>query len=131
MSIVAVFKPLDSALWHGKWASSALAVAVLGMVWPAAAGISVLRAVQASTGSFYQWGVLTLISAMMSVGGTVAGALLGGSATSTALGFSVGTLLGASLNAYIALETLGLRLADNVRAPTTIRLKVSTTTTSR
>jgi O-antigen/teichoic acid export membrane protein len=109
LSIAAVYEPLERALWHGKWAAAAGAVYIMAVVWPAAAGISVLRALQMATGRFRQWGLVTLLSAVMSVAGTVAGAYIGGSAAAAAIGFGVGALLGAALNAAVVLPGIAVR----------------------
>jgi O-antigen/teichoic acid export membrane protein len=109
LSIAAVYEPLERALWHGKWAAAAGAVYIMAIVWPAAAGISVLRALQMATGRFRQWGLVTLLSAVVSVVGTAAGAYLGGSATSAAIGFGLGALLGAALNAAVVLPGVAVR----------------------
>jgi O-antigen/teichoic acid export membrane protein len=109
LAVACIYRPLETALWHGKWSGAISPVYVLALVWPAAAGVSVLRAVQMSAGRFRQWGLVALASACMSVLGTVLGALWGGSATGAALGFGVGALLGAAFNARLALAGVGVR----------------------
>src|ERR1700683_1789976 len=89
LSVAAVYQPLQRALWHGKWAAPASAVYVLALVWPAAAVVSVLRALQAATGRFHQWGIVMLVGAIASVSGTVIGSYVGGSAPAAAAGFAV------------------------------------------
>lgn len=106
MSIAVVFKPLEALLWHGKWAAAAPALYVLSLVWPAAAGVSVLRAVQMASGRFRQWGLVMLVSAFSSIAGTVLGAHLGGTAACAGIGFGVGAVAGAALNACITLSAL-------------------------
>lgn len=112
LSIAAVYKPLERALWQGKWAAAASAVYVLALAWPAAAGVSVLRALLAAAGRFHQWGLLTLVSAVASVGGTVIGAAFGGSAGTAAIGFAAGNLLGASLLAQYSFSLVGIRMRE-------------------
>jgi len=112
LSIAAVYEPLERVLWHGKWAAASGSVHILAIVWPAAAGVSVLRALQMATGHFRQWGIVTLIGALASVSGTAIGAYFGKSAAGAALGFSLGSLFGAALNARIALPRIGIRAAD-------------------
>jgi PST family polysaccharide transporter len=97
LSIAAVYEPLERILWHGKWSGAARAVYILGLIWPAAAGASVVRALQMATGHFRQWGVLSLIGAVAGVSCTVIGAYFGRSAASAAIGFGIGTLFGAVL----------------------------------
>jgi O-antigen/teichoic acid export membrane protein len=109
LSIAAVYEPIELILWHGKWSGAAQAIHILGLVWPAAAGISVVRALQMATGHFRQWGVLTLIGAVACVCGTVIGAYLGRSAASAAIGFGIGTLFGAALNTPLALATIEMK----------------------
>jgi O-antigen/teichoic acid export membrane protein len=115
-SIAAIYAPLERELWHGKWSAATVAVYILAVGWPAAAGMSVLRALQMATGHFRQWGVVTLVGSAVSVTGTVVGASLGGSATTAAIGFSVGALIGAALNAAMALPRIGVRAMDAVGA---------------
>jgi asparagine synthase (glutamine-hydrolysing) len=112
LSVAAVYQPLERALWHGKWAAAASAVYVLALVWPAAAVVSVLRALQAATGRFHQWGIVMLVGAIASVSGTVIGSYVGGSATAAAAGFAVGTLFGAALNTRFALAGVEIRAGD-------------------
>jgi O-antigen/teichoic acid export membrane protein len=112
LSIAAVYEPLERVLWHGKWAAATSSVHILAIVWPAAAGVSVLRALQMATGHFRQWGIVTLIGALASVSGTAIGAYLGESAATAAIGFGLGSLFGAALNARIALPRIGVRATD-------------------
>ncbi len=115
-SIAAIYAPLERELWHGKWSAATVAVYILAVGWPAAAGMSVLRALQMATGRFRQWGVVPLAGSAVSVAGTVVGASLGGSAITAAIGFSVGALIGAALNAAVALPRIGVRAMDAVGA---------------
>ncbi len=108
LSIAAVFSPLEHILWHGKWAGAAHAIDVLAFVWPAAAATSVMRALQASTGRFHQWGLIALLSSFISVCGTVVGAYIGRSATGAAIGFGVSTLLCTTIISGVALGSIGL-----------------------
>jgi O-antigen/teichoic acid export membrane protein len=112
LSIAAVYEPLERVLWHGKWAAATNSVHILAIVWPAAAGVSVLRALQMATGHFRQWGIVTLIGALGSVSGTAIGAYVGGSAAAAAMGFGLGALFGAALNAGFALPRVGVRAVD-------------------
>jgi asparagine synthase (glutamine-hydrolysing) len=112
LSIAAIYEPLERILWHGKWSASTHAVYILAALWPAAAGISVLRALQMATARFRQWGTVTLISSLASVCGTVIGAYLGRSAVAAAMGFGLGALFGAALNARLALPAIGIRTMD-------------------
>lgn len=109
--IGAIYQPLERALWHGKWAGATAAIQILALVWPAIAGVSVLRALQMATGHFRQWGIVTLIGALASVAGAALGAYWGGSATTTAMGFGLGAILGAALNARVALPHIGMGAA--------------------
>ncbi len=119
LSIAAVYEPLERILWHGKWAGATNSVHILAIAWPAAAGVSVLRALQMATGHFRQWGIVTLIGALASVSGTAIGAYIGGSAASAATGFGLGALFGAVLNAGYALPRIGIRAIDT--APPVLR----------
>jgi lipopolysaccharide exporter len=114
LSIAAIYEPLERLLWHGKWSAAAHAVYVLAVVWPAVAGLSVLRALQMATGRFRQWGTINLISAMASVCGTVMGAYFGASAADAAIGFGIGSLFGAVINASISLASIGARGFDAI-----------------
>jgi hypothetical protein len=116
LALAAVYEPLEYALWHGKWAASGEPIYILAAIWPAAAGVSVLRALQMATGRFRSWGAVTMLSAIASICGTVAGAYLGKSATGAAIGFGAGTLIGATLNAGVALTGIGLRARDAARS---------------
>jgi PST family polysaccharide transporter len=106
--IATLYEPLERMLWHGKWASAAPCVRILAVVWPAAAAMSVLRALQMSSGLFKQWGIVTLFSAVASVTGTVVGAAMGHSAAAAAIGFGIGSLLSAALNGTLALSRVGV-----------------------
>lgn len=112
LSIASVYEPLERALWHGKWSGATYPVYILAVVWPAAACLSVLRALQMATGRFRQWGTVTLLGAVSSVGGTVMGAYLGRSAVAAAIGFGIGALCGAALNARFALPAIGIKAMD-------------------
>jgi len=114
MSIAAIYVPLERTLWQGKWSTAATAVYILAGVWPAAAAVSVLRALQMATGEFRQWGALTMFGAMASVGGTVIGAFIGRSPGSAAAGFAGGALLGAALSATVALSRIDLAPAKAI-----------------
>lgn len=108
LSIAAAYEPLERALWHGKWSASSQPIYVLAAMWPAVAGVSVLRALQMATGGFQAWGLVTIAAAALSISGTVAGAYVGHSATAAAFGFSIGAVCGAALNARYALSGLGI-----------------------
>jgi len=108
LSVAAIFAPLEQALWRGKWAGSTHAVYILAIAWPAAAGVSVLRALQMATGRFRQWGTLTMLGAVASIGGTVLGVSLDHSPTGAAFGFAVGALLGAAVTGGVALHRIHL-----------------------
>jgi O-antigen/teichoic acid export membrane protein len=108
LSIAAIYGPAEQILWHGKWAAASHAVQILAVVWPAAAAVSVLRALHIATGHFRQWGVLTSLSALACISGTVFGAYWGRSPATAAVGFGVGVMLGAWLNAAIALPRIGV-----------------------
>lgn len=109
--VAAIYEPLDYLLWRGKWSDATLAIYVLAMAWPAAAAGSVLRALQMATGRFHQWGLLSLGSAISSVGGATLGAYAGRSATAAAVGFALGSLLGGAVNAWFALTGIGISVA--------------------
>jgi PST family polysaccharide transporter len=81
LSIAAIYEPLERALWHGKWSASSHSIYVLAAMWPAVAGVSVLRALQMATGRFQSWGLVTISGAAMSIAGTAAGAYVGRGAT--------------------------------------------------
>jgi O-antigen/teichoic acid export membrane protein len=106
--IGAIYEPLERVLWHGKWASASVAIQILAVLWPVTAGASVLRALQMATGHFRQWGIVTLLGAFASIIGAGAGALWGGTAASTAVGFGLGAVFGVLLNAAIALPHIGI-----------------------
>ena len=108
LSIAAIYEPLERVLWHGKWAAASNSVHILAVAWPAAAAVSVLRALQMATGRFRQWGIVTSISAITSVAGTTLGGYWGGSPAAAAIGFGLGALLGAAINAGGALPLVGL-----------------------
>jgi PST family polysaccharide transporter len=110
LSIAAVYEPLERGLWHGKWASATTTIYILGLVWPAAAGVSVLRALQAAGGRFNQWGIITLCNSIVTVAGTVVGAYVTGTSFGAALGFALGAMLGAWLNARYALAAIHINL---------------------
>lgn len=112
LSIAAVYDPLEQVLWHGKWAAASHTVQILAVVWPAAAAVSVLRALQIATGHFRQWGVVTLVNAVASIAGTALGAYLGGSPGVAAVGFGLGVLFGAWLNAAMSLPRIGLHAQE-------------------
>jgi asparagine synthase (glutamine-hydrolysing) len=107
LSIAAIYGPAEQILWHGKWAAASHAVQILAVVWPAAAAVSVLRALHIATGHFRQWGLLTSLSALACIFGTVLGAYGGRSPATAAVGFGVGVVLGAWLNAAVALPHIG------------------------
>jgi O-antigen/teichoic acid export membrane protein len=109
LMIGAIYEPLEQVLWHGKWAGAGPGIQILAVLWPVTAGASVLRALQMATGHFRQWGIVTLLGAFASVLGAGAGALWGGSAASTAVGFGLGAVFGSALNAAIALPHIGIR----------------------
>jgi O-antigen/teichoic acid export membrane protein len=112
LGIAAVYDPLESLLWHGKWSAAGPLVDVLALVWPAVAMISVLRAVQMAVGHFRQWGTLMLVQAIGSIAGASVGALAGRSALAAALGYCVGILAGAALNARVALVGIRMHARD-------------------
>jgi len=112
LGIAAVYDPLQTMLWHGKWSAAGPAIDVLALVWPAVATASVLRALQMAIGHFRQWGTLMLMQAATSIAGAGIGALAGGSAWSTALGYAAGTLIGAALNSFVAFDGAGMRARD-------------------
>jgi len=112
LGVAAVYAPLQTLLWHGKWSAAGPAICVLALVWPAVATLSVLRALQMAIGRFRQWGLLMLTQAVTSIAGASIGALAGQSAWSTALGYAAGALLGAALNSRFALEGIGMRARD-------------------
>lgn len=112
LAVAAVFKPLESFLWHGKWAGAVHAVYVLALIWPAAAGVSVLRALQAAIGRFQQWGLVTFITALSQVSCTAIGAYIGGTATTAAVGFAIGNLVGATLNSQLAFALVSLHFRN-------------------
>lgn len=112
MSIAAVFEPLEHALWHGKWSAAASTIYVLALVWPCAAGASVIRALQMGMGRFHEWGLVMFAGALASVGGAATGAVIGGSAPAASLGFGAGMLFGISLNARFALVGIGISATD-------------------
>jgi asparagine synthase (glutamine-hydrolysing) len=112
LGIAAIYPQLEHALWHGKWASAVSAIDILAFIWPAAAGVSVLRALQAATARFHQWGVITFCSSIASVSGAVIGGYLGRSAAMAAMGFGAGTLIAAALNARFALGGIGMQTMD-------------------
>jgi PST family polysaccharide transporter len=113
LAIAAIFRPLELALWHGKWAAAAPAVYALAAVWPAVAAVSVLRALQSALGRFHQWGLVTLAGASVSVLGTVIGAYYAKSALGASIGYAVGALFGAALSAHFALAEIGMRATDS------------------
>jgi O-antigen/teichoic acid export membrane protein len=115
-SIAVIYAPLEHEFWHGKWAAATRAVYVLALLWPAAAAVSVLRALQMATGRFREWGMVTLAGSALSVAGTVAGAAVGRTAAATALGFGAGALAGAALSAAVALPRAGMRTLDAATA---------------
>lgn len=108
LSIAAIYGPLERALWHGKWAGAGPALCVFAVVWPAAATASVLRSLQMSTGHFRQWGSLTLLAALVSVSGAVAGASLGHGVTAAAIGYAAGLLTVTASSAAVALPRIGI-----------------------
>jgi O-antigen/teichoic acid export membrane protein len=114
LSIAVIFQPLDQVLWRGKWGVAAGAVYVFAAVWPAAAGASVLRALQSATGHFREWGIVTLITAIASILGTIFGALIGATATAAAVGFAIGILSGTAISAKVALAPLGIDAAQTL-----------------
>jgi len=112
LSIAAIYEPLERALWHGKWSAATNSVHILGVIWPAAAAVSVLRALQMATGHFRQWGIVTFVGAVASIFGAAVGAYIGGTAGAAAMGFGLGVLLGTALNAAFALPRIGVRALD-------------------
>jgi PST family polysaccharide transporter len=108
LAVAAIFAPLEQALWRGKWAGAAHAVYILAVAWPAAAGVSVLRALQMATGRFRQWGMLTMCGALASIGGTVVGVYVNPSPAGAALGFAGGALSGAAVTGGAALRNIQL-----------------------
>ena len=111
LAIAIVFRPVESLLWHGKWATASDGVTVLAIVWPASALASVLYAVQAARGKFRLWGAVAFVSAVASILGSVAGALVGQSTGAAAIGYGIGTVAGLLLNARTSLRPLKIRLA--------------------
>jgi O-antigen/teichoic acid export membrane protein len=109
LAVAVVFRPLEQVLWHGKWASAAGAVEILAVIWPAAAFVSVLHAVQAASGRFRLWGSIAFITSVASILGCVLGALLGRSAGAAATGYGAGTLAGLLINVRYSLTPLGMR----------------------
>jgi O-antigen/teichoic acid export membrane protein len=115
MAIGVVFEPLERLLWHGKWAAATGAVHVFCLIWPAAAGASVLRALQAATGKFNVLGIVSLVTAFYCVTGSVLGAFLTPTATAAAIGFSIATLLASSINARVSLSPLHIGALETAR----------------
>ena len=112
LGIAAIYDPLQTLLWGGKWAAAGPPIHVLAFVWPAVAALSVLRAVQMAIGHFRQWGTLMLTQAAVSIAGASLGAIAGRSALATALGYAVGALVGGALNSVVALDGIRLRARD-------------------
>lgn len=109
--VALVFQPMEQILWRGKWAAATGAVYVFAVIWPAIAAANVLRALQSAMGHFREWGVVALITAIASILGTVLGALLDGTATSAAIGFSVGAMSGTAINLHVALAPIRINAA--------------------
>jgi O-antigen/teichoic acid export membrane protein len=112
LSVAVIFQPLEQVLWHGKWAAATGAIYVFAAIWPAAAGASVLRALQSATGHFREWGLVAMITAIASILGTVLGAVIGGTATTAAVGFGIGAVCGTAINSRVALAPLGISAAQ-------------------
>lgn len=104
--IAAVYPPLQSILWRDKWAATVPAVDIFALVWPWLGCVSVFRALQAATGHFRQWGLVTLLGGCTSIAGTAIAGALGHSAGAAAAGFAAGTLLGVAMNAALALSNV-------------------------
>jgi PST family polysaccharide transporter len=119
MAIGVIFDPLEKLLWHGKWAAATGAVRIFCLIWPAAAGASVLRALQAATGKFSVLGIVSFITALCCVAGSVAGAFLTPTATATALGFSIAMLFASGINARVTLSPLHVGALETVRTTLT------------
>lgn len=116
LSIAVIYAPLEHALWHGKWAAATSSVYVLSAIWPGLAGLAVLRALQMATGRFRAWGLATLASAVLSVGGTAIGAYTCGSALGAAVGFAIGAAIGAAVNACVAFPRIEIRSSEAITA---------------
>lgn len=108
--VAVVFHPMEQILWHGKWDGASAPVLILAVVWPTTAFVNVLYAAQAASGRFKTWGSLAFITAAVSIAGCALGALLGGSASTAAIGYGVGNVVVALITARYSLPSLGIRV---------------------
>ena len=91
LGLAATFGPLELLIWQGKWKPAADAVRAIAVLYPAVIASSVPLALQQARGSFRSSGLTLLALGVASLGGSMIGAMLTGTAVGIAIITSLAT----------------------------------------
>lgn len=105
-----LYPPLESLLWHGRWAAAAGAVSSLGLFYAVYASVYVVTAAQLAKGWFRAWGLMLLALGIGQTAASVGGGLLGGTPTSIAIWAGAFMAGGALVFDWAASRPLGIGL---------------------
>ena len=91
LGLAATFGPLELLVWHGKWKAAADVVRAIALLYPAVIASSVPLALQQAGGRFRAAGLTLLAMGVASLGGSMIGARITGTAVGIAIFTSVAT----------------------------------------
>lgn len=86
LGIIAIYGPLQTLIWHGKWEQTVQPVQFLCIFYPITVVQSVVLASQAAAGRFRQMALMMLMLAAATIGGGIAGAFFSRTASGVAVG---------------------------------------------
>jgi PST family polysaccharide transporter len=116
LGLVAVFSPMESLIWHGRWAASVVPVQVISICYPLNVVLGVPMSLQLANGAFREWGLMLLLyGAGLVVAGGI-GALATGTATGVAFWTGGYIVVGSMLYTSTSLKRVGLRATALVQA---------------
>ena len=91
LGLAAIFGPVELLIWQGKWAAAADVVRAIALLYPAIIASSVPLALQQAGGRFRSAGLTLMAMGIASLGGSMAGAMVAGTAVAIAIFTSVAT----------------------------------------
>lgn len=112
LGLAVTFPPLETLIWHGKWAAAAAPVQVLGLLFPPTVAAYIALASMQARGLFRQWGLSLILLAVASLGGAIVGASLYGTALAVALYSGLGGALAAAAIVIWVERNVGMPWAE-------------------